>query len=387
MVTDEDLHEGMAQLTEERHALALEHFTVAADAAADQAERRAAVAFAAQISLTLGRPYEAIAWAERLHELSDDGSEAGLLEASAWVALGDGAQALDLLEHAELPTSDYTTYPPSLLPQLRCQAHGLVGDVDVALAEAGTALGDDWALPEIWRAVARLADTHDVDVAEVTEQVPDDGLLQVLGWLLESPATGADRLVEALWQRFPGDMRILALVTSLGNRLPLERALEWSARLRAAGLGDECAVLGIAANGDRSPAERLRAAAVAETAFADVRSTALAEVAASDLPDDEVPGCLTELLEMGSDAVVDAFIVAAASTAPRSLVLARTLLDLGAQGAAVSLVRHAAELTGDEPAGLWTAAASSLDEATITSLAATLRSHQEGEVADLLMSG
>lgn len=384
MLTDDHLREGMEQLKADRHGLALEQFTLAADNADSQEERRAAEAFAAQVSLTLGRPYEVVAWAERLRESSARPDEADVLEASAWVALGDGAQALELLDSVDQIDSVYSEYPESLLHQLRCQAYGLVDDPEAALVEAFTALLTDWSLPEIWRALAVIGGSHDIDVSEAVARIPDDGVLQVLGWLIESPAVGADQIVEAIWQRAPGDMRVLALVTSLGNRLPIERALEWSVRLRTAGLVDDCALLGVAANETRAATERVRAAAIAATSFDDRRALALIEMAATALADDEVTASLSDVLELGTDDIVDAFVVAVATSATRSLALAGHLMQLGASGPAVALTRHAAELTTGQPMELRAALASGLSEATATALLEGLRTHGQDDLVALV---
>lgn len=386
MERDEQLRAGMEQLELGRHAIALEYFATAADDAASADDRRAAVAFAAQVTLTLGRPYEAIAWAERLRADSSTPDEANLLEASAWVAVGDGAQALALLDEVNDPDSGDTTYPPSLVHQLRCQAHGFVGNADEALVEAFTALLTDWELPEIWRALAVLGSEYDIDVTEAVARVPDEGLMRVLGWLLESPAVGTDRIVEALWERWPGDRRILALVMSLGNRLNLDRALEWSARLREAGLTNDCAVLGIAATEQRPARERVRAAAVAAGAFGDERALPLLEVATTALGDEELAATFEELLQLAPDDLFDAFIAAAATTPRRSLLLAGELLARGAASPAVALTRHAVEATTGQPAVLQAAVRQTLAAATLDRLVAELRRHGAGDVAELVVA-
>lgn len=384
MERDADLRAGFEQLALDRHAIALEHFTVAADHAVDAADRRAAVAFAAQVTLTLERPYETIAWAEQLRDESPTPDEANLLEAAAWVALADGAQALALLAEVTAPDTDDTTYPPSLVHQLRCQAHGFVGNVDDALVEAFTALLTNWELPEIWRALAVLGASHDVDVDDAVACIPDDGVLQVLGWLIDAPAVGTDRIAEALWQRAPGDPRVLAMLVSLGHRLELDRAMEWSARMRAAGVSEDCPVLGIAATEQRPARERVRAAAVAAGAFEDPRAVAVLEVATAALADDEITSAFGELLEFAPDDLFDVFVVAGASTPRRSLVLAGELLERGATDPAVALTRHAVESTTGRPRELRAAIADALDAPVLAGLLAELqRRGMDGLVATL----
>lgn len=379
---DDELRLGIEQLELDRHGIALEHFTTAADGAATAEERCAAMAFATQCCLTLDRAYEAIAWAERLRMERPAPDEANLLEASAWVRLGDGGQALELLEAGVADAdSPYMTYPPALVHQLRCQAHGLTDDPDAALREAFAALLTDWALPEIWRALATMGSRHDVDVSEAVGRIPDEGVLQVLGWLVEAPARGVDHIVEALWQRRPGDQRVLALVTTLGNRLPLERAMEWSARLRAAGLGRDCAVLGIAASEDRPARERLRAAAIAAKAFGDERAIPVLEAATTVLSDEELVPAFVELLELAPDDVFDAFIVASATTVHRSLTLARELVRRGVADAALALARHAVNAAADEPELLRATVESTLDAESLRRLTPALRRAGLSDVA------
>lgn len=386
MYQDEDLRVGTEELEAGRPAVALERFALAADGAAEPHERLAAVAFAADVNLTLGRPYEAIAWAERLRAESATSDEADLLEGAAWVALGDGDQAVRRLAAVRRPDTRHKTYPQAVIHQLRCEAYGLVGDVDRASVEAITALSDDWRLPEVWRALVNLASEHEVDLAAPVAAIPDDELLQVLAWLVDAPALGVDRLAEALWQRTPDDRRLLALMTSVGNRLPLERAVEWSARLRTAGLARECSVLGRAAREDLAAGERIRAAAVAASAFGDERSVPLLEAATALLPDDQVRVVLSELLEIGTDDLVDAFVVTAASSAGRSLALATELVGRGAEAPARALARHGVELTTGQPDALRAAVADALTGAERDQLAAALRGAGATDVATALQA-
>src|SRR6202043_3962799 len=80
---------------------------------------------------------------------------------------------------------------------------------------------------------------------------------------------------EALWERFPDDARLLGAAARLGPRLGLGRALDWSARLRAAGAGERCPLRAILRSTVIPAAERLRAAAILEAAFGEVQSAAV----------------------------------------------------------------------------------------------------------------
>ena len=63
---------------------------------------------------------------------------------------------------------------------------------------------------------------------------------------------------------------VLATAATLARRLPIDRALVWSARMREAGFAANCPLVAIA-TGTASPEFRARAAATAVAAFADTR--------------------------------------------------------------------------------------------------------------------
>ena len=68
-------------------------------------------------------------------------------------------------------------------------------------------------------------------------QVPDDRTFEVITALRSSAPEGVDRIVELIWARNPGDARVLALVPRFAAKLASVRAMEWSARMRGAGMG------------------------------------------------------------------------------------------------------------------------------------------------------
>ncbi len=351
----DDFAQGRAQMAQGRHAIALEHFAVAADTAAEAAERAAALAFAAELSVLLGRPYEAADWAQRLREESGQRDQAALLEALARVRLGEGERALALLEQAREPSTALRSYPPTARTVLRAQALVLVGRPQEALAALVGALRADPADAQVWQQLAAVCADPAVDPAPAVAAFPADRFGDTVGHLLGAPPAGTDRILEAMWHARPGDPRVLALLPYTGHALPVDRALEWSARMRAAGEAEHCPLLGVAASDTRAPVERVRAAAVAYGAFRDPRAPSLVELAGTFVTDPQLVAALDEVTALAPD-LMEVYLLGAAGSAPRALLLAVALGERGEADLAVALARHAAGPEGQRlprvPAGV-----------------------------------
>lgn len=324
----DDFAQGRAQMARGRHASALEHFTRAADTAGEETERAAALAFAAELSVLLGRPYEGVDWARRLREESGQRDQAALLEALARVRLGEGERALALLEQVHEPSTALRSYPPSAGVVLRAQALVLVGRPQEALAALVGALRADPAEAQVWQQLGAVCADPAVDPGPAVAAFPADRFGETVGHLLGAPPAGTDRILEAMWHARPGDLRVLALLPYTGHALPVERALEWSARMRAAGDAEHCPLLGLAASDTRAPVERVRAAAVAYGAFSDGRAPALVELAGTFVTDPQLVAALDEVIALAPD-LVDVYLLGAAGSAPRALVLAVALRERG----------------------------------------------------------
>ncbi len=133
------------------------------------------------------------------------------------------------------------------------------------------------------------------DLAEIATLVPRSRLR----WLLHSAGQAepalAEQLMEALYLRYPGEPGVVGFVAWLGDRLPLMRALEWSARLRQHRLGEQCPLLAISRQPGRSARDRVLAAAIAQETFADQRAMPLLTEALDLVTDDEADAVLAEL--------------------------------------------------------------------------------------------
>ena len=364
MTGDDAFAEGTTMLEQGRHAIALEHFSAAAGSSEDAELRLAAMAHAATLNLTLGRPHEALVWIELLREEAPTTDQADLLAAQAETRLGNGEEALALLERVRSPDTAHFSYEPSFVPLLRCEALASAGRVDEAVSSTLTQIAGDPASPGLWRLLARLLDGEDgatVDISAAVDGLPEASLSSATAGLVDAPIGGAQRVVDALWRRWPGDRRLLALLATIGHRLPVPSALEWSGRMRGAGHGEHCPLLGLAASPDRHPRERVRAAAAAGRTFSDERAAGLLELATTAVVDDELAEAFEEVLALAPD-LAESFVVAAAQTPRRALLVAGALDASGNVEPAVALARHAVELTTGQPDEWRAAVAAAFDD-------------------------
>jgi hypothetical protein len=157
------------------------------------------------------------------------------------------------------------------------------------------------------------------------------------------PAAGADRIAEALFALYPDDARILAAASAFGPYLLPERALEWSARLRAIGADEACPLVAMVGDADVQPLIRVRAACLAHGTFGDERVRPLLEAAAADIPEADLAEALRDVLEVDPD-LADSFVVGAATTARRGLATATALWSRGALDEAYAVLAHALAL-------------------------------------------
>lgn len=228
---------------------------------------------AAELAFTVGRPADARPWIERLRTVGvatgGTSALADFLEGSAAVLLGEPApQLADLAPDAEV-WNDVAglTVSGDLVRQRR------------ALALVAAERWDD--------AAAAL-------VAVASELAPAQ-VHAFAGQLLRLPPAVADGVAETLWVRFPTDAAVVGLAVHLGPQVALERCLEWSARVRGAGLAERCPLLTRSADASLAPLDRIQAAAVAHGAFADPRARAAVLQATDALDDADAPAAAAVL--------------------------------------------------------------------------------------------
>lgn len=224
------------------------------------AEVRSAVAHhAAELAFSSGRPADAVPWIARLRAIDGPTALADFLDASAAVLQGDAAPWLAALSPGAEVVNDVTgvAVAADLVEQRRALALQRAGRWDEAVAAH--------------RGVATQLLTID----------PEE----------------ADPVVEALWVADPSPEAV-GLAVHHGARVPAARALEWSARVRGAGLAASCPLIARAAAPSVAATERVRCAAIAATAFGDERAAGAAVAACGHLGDDDVLPVLVELDEL-----------------------------------------------------------------------------------------
>ncbi len=235
---------------------------------------------------------------------------------------------------------------------------------------------------DVWDALARLCAETDFDPTEVVASVGDDDTFTVLAALRTSAPEGVDRIAELIWTRAPGDARVLALVPSFAAKLDSMRALEWSARLRTAGMGRLCPLLDRAEDVRVGAAERARAAALAHASFGDGRARELLERAVASVDDEELGAVLSEVWTI-APMLADSVVVAGAMTPSRSLRIASGLYAGGASEQSYMVLRHGFSLEAADELTTETVVAL-LPPAVIEGLAAEAEARGDAEVAGLL---
>src|SRR5205085_180894 len=116
----------------------------------------------------------------------------------------------------------------------------LEDDIEGATNEVLACFETDPFAPDVWDAFARLCAETRFDPEIAVSRIPDDRTLEVLASLRGSAPEGVDRIAQLIWERNPGDPRVLALVPAFAPKLDSLRAMEWSARLRAVDMGRLC---------------------------------------------------------------------------------------------------------------------------------------------------
>jgi GT2 family glycosyltransferase len=247
-------------------------------------------------AVALGQLDEARAAVEELRTISRSPVLADFLEAHVRHAAGDHVGALRLIEaFPERATDD------RLMVLSRAQLAGIeIGSRYHVqrYAEAADLLRrhlERGELPLDIVQSAQVLDRGGTGVADLAVLVPERHLRRLLVAVAGAPAELADDVLEAMWDRRGADRRILAVAARIGDRLPLIRAMEWSARLRQGGLADRCTLRSLAANPRRTARERALAAAIAVELFGDRDAMPALAEALAQVPDRENAVVLDEL--------------------------------------------------------------------------------------------
>jgi tetratricopeptide (TPR) repeat protein len=235
--------------------------------------RRMAARTSIEALVAMGRLDEALDGVARLRLECTEALQADPTELGVRLARHDYAEALEILDRIEPGATDEDGlgYVAAALAAQRASALaglGRSGEAADALIEA---LADDGALDAHLGTVIEHLNAAGRPLEELATAIPADKASLFLAQVLQlEPTTAADTL-EACLAAMPNRTEVLAAGASLAKRLPVDRALVWSARLRAEGHAAACPLLAIA--GSAGPAVlRARAAATALAAFGDGRA-------------------------------------------------------------------------------------------------------------------
>jgi GT2 family glycosyltransferase/tetratricopeptide (TPR) repeat protein len=231
-----------------------------------------------------------------LRQVSTSSVMADELEAQVRYAEGDLAGALALIQDfPETATTDiFTVVNRDRLAEIEILSLFHLGRYH----EAAQRLRDCVQKETLPLTVVRMAQVLKADgssIAELATLLAQAALRGLLLSASEAPDELVDELLAALWQQYPGSPAVLASAAQVGGRLPLMRAMEWSARLRQHGFAEECTLLTLAGDPGRTPRERVLASAIAFEMFSDERAMPLLADALGALPDDETDRALAEL--------------------------------------------------------------------------------------------
>ena len=257
----------------------------AADSAADRITRRLAVSNLVYILGRMGRFEEALVRLKELRRLSRSQVAADIAEGRTRLAMGEAAEGLAML--ARIPSrgrdDDGMEYGPHVVAAIRGEALASLGRYGEAADVVLDAVRSEGVLEADVGELVHWLLRAGRSPAEITAALCVEDLVPMLGRVLRQPPPLADVLLEGAWARFPDRLEPLAAAGIVAPRLPLARALVWSARLRQRGLTTSCPLLAIGYDAGVDPVVRVRAAAALDGSFHDVSAVDIARTALDEL--------------------------------------------------------------------------------------------------------
>jgi len=256
---------------------------------------RTVLMFTAQNLLGLGRHEEAVTVAKNFREVCQNKGLADYLEGVAQRRLGHPELAAALFQRVEqVNNEDGFAFSDTLLiaelagSLLESGRAAEAADQLVLLVEQKPDLVNLTAALQVFAATGK-------SIEALVAAMPEDRLDRIAAALILVPPSVADPMAEALFERFGPRPPLLAAAIRFAPMVPVGRALEWSARLRAAGMAGACPLVAQALIEVLDPAERVRAAVTAHAAFADQRAANIAISLATGVVEGSLPSVLGEV--------------------------------------------------------------------------------------------
>lgn len=162
--------------------------------------------------------------------------------------------------------------------------------------------------PEAHELEARIKQARDTDhsLEEMFYAMSDVQLNETLNQLVLIDPVLCEFAMNTIWNMNRSQPNLLALAIRVGPLFTIERALEWSVRLRTAGLDEGCPLVGIAFDPSREASECVEAAAILHTAFKDERAINAIKFSAFAVPEEEIDQTQKTVEEYAPD-LVDTF--------------------------------------------------------------------------------
>ncbi len=257
----------------------------AAESAVDPITRRLAVTNLVYILGRTGRFEESLARLSELRGLSRSQVAADIAEGRTRLAMGETVAGLAIL--ARIPSrgrdDDGMEYGPHVVAAICGEALASLGRFGEAADVVLDAVRTEGVLEADLGELVRWLLQAERSPAEITAALRAEDLVPMLGRVLRQPPALADVLLDGAWVRFPDRLEPLAAAASVAPRLPLARALVWSARLRQRGLAASCPLVAIGSDAGVDPVIRARAAAALHGSFHDARAVDAARAALGEL--------------------------------------------------------------------------------------------------------
>ena len=251
----------------------LDRLNEALDKTGSVITRRLALQSGISAMSVVGRHVDALEWCSRLRDEGGDANTVSSLEAPLYLAIGNYEKALEILDGVVCGHSDADGFAPSPGTVAAHKAQGLaaLGRFAEAADVLMSTLGEDGVLDTHLGLLVDFMTKGERSFARLASLIPADRVKLFMAQVLQLRPDVADNVLEAWAPTGVATRIMLATAAALAPRLPIERAMVWSARLRQAGQPASCPLISQALS-DSPPVLRARAAAVAWATFKDDRS-------------------------------------------------------------------------------------------------------------------
>ena len=323
--------EGIPQLNVGRALAALgrleeaqAYFDEARSLVAPGVPTRTVLMFTVQNLLGLGYFQDAVSAAQSFRDACQNKGLADYFEGVAQRRLGHPELAAELFQRVEqMNNEDGFAFSDTLViaelagALLECGRAAEAADQLVLLVEQKPDLVNLTAALQVFAATGK-------SIEALVAAMPEDRLDRIGAALILVPPSVADPMAEALFERFGPRPLLLAAAIRFAPMVPVARALEWSARVRAAGMDGSCPLVGQALIEVLDPAERVRAAVTAYAAFGDQRAANIALSLAPGVAEGSLANVLGEVSVLSPN-LMASFASAAAGPAALGEELGGTL--------------------------------------------------------------